>query len=207
MLISTVCSAAFYCQRCGRIHVLDIPYFCGQHRMVLQCANCGHEQAVVIWHAEHVLEFRLSCVVCDTVHVSRYPLRRLHRLGLEKVYCGKDHFELGYLGRRRRIEELLAFNEAEFEALHPDDGKHFIEKQQLLLAAVNRVHDIAARGGLQCPCGSHDIAIDIRGNSLVLECSHCGSYYILNADRSGELARLERDIVIHLIEPDLLKKK
>ena len=207
MLIRTVCSAAFYCQRCGRIHVQDIPYFPGQRRMVLACANCGHEQALLLWEQGNVLELQLPCVVCDTVHSSRYALQRLRHIGLEKVYCGKDHFELGYLGRRRRIEELLAFNQAEFEALHPADGKNFIEKQQLLLAAVNRVHDIAVRGGLQCPCGSHDIAIDICGNTLILECGQCGSYYILHTDRAGELARLEQDFVIHLIEPDLQKKK
>ncbi len=207
MLIWTACSAAFYCQRCGRIHVQDIPYFSGRRRMVLECANCGHEQVVLLRRQGNMLEFQVPCVVCDTVHVSRYSLRQLRRIGLEKVYCSKDHFELGYIGRRRRIEELLAFNQAEFEALHPDDGKNFIEKQQLLLAAVNRVHDIAARGGLYCPCGSRDITIDIRGNSLVLECSHCGSYYILNIERNGELARLEQDFTIHLIAPDIQKKK
>ena len=207
MLIWTACSAAFYCQRCGRIHVQDIPYFSGRRRMVLECANCGHEQVVLLRRQGNMLEFQVPCVVCDTVHVSRYSLRQLRRIGLEKVYCSKDHFELGYIGRRRRIEELLAFNQAEFEALHPDDGKNFIEKQQLLLAAVNRVHEIAERGDIVCPCGSQDIAADIRGNSIVLECCHCGAYSVLRAENASDLARIGRGFDIGLAAPKCLRKK
>lgn len=207
MVIQDICSLAFYCQRCGKIHIHDIPYFSGERRVMLHCDSCSYVQAVILRRSCNWLEISVTCVGCHTVNTVAYSLKQLRRLQLEKVYCVQDHFELGYLGRRRCIEELLAFNQAEFEALHPSDGKNFIEKQQILLEAVNRVHDIAAHGAIACPCGCKEIAVDIQGSSIVLECYRCGSYYVLPAANSADLMRLEKNLDIDLIAPDIMRKK
>ena len=202
MVIRELGSVALYCQRCGRIHVWDIPCFPAQTRSVLRCEGCGHEQAVLERLPGGILAIHISCVGCGTENRVTYPLKALPRLQLEKIYCRREHFELGYLGRRRRIEELLAFNQAEFEALHPNDGINFIEKQLVLLEALNRIHEMAARGAIVCPCGSEEISAVIRGNSIVLECGCCGSSYVLRAEEGGDLARLGRGFDIGLIAPD-----
>ena len=207
MIIQDVCSVAFYCQRCGNIHVRDIPYFLGTKQMVLRCANCRHEQAVLLRRDAHHLDIRLSCVVCGKQNEFRYSLQRLRRIGLEKVYCANDHFELGYIGRRKRIEELLTFNQAEFEALHPSDGKNFIEKQQILLEAWNRVHEMAADGDILCPCGSNAVTAFIEGNSILLECVHCGRFAVLRAENAEDLARLEFGTDVCFAAPHFQKNR
>ncbi len=206
MVIQTVCSVALYCQRCGKVHVHDVPYFAGTRRLVLRCDSCAHEQAVLVRCRAHKIELRIACAVCDRVNTMVYSLRRLHRLQLEKIYCQKDHFELGYIGRRRRIEELLTFNQAEFAALHPGEDKDQAEKQRVLLAAMNCLHDIAAAGDLLCSCGSSDISADIRGSSIVLTCGHCGSYCLLPAEHAEDLAKLRRLDEFVFVLPDLRKK-
>lgn len=185
-----VCSAAFYCQRCGKIHVHDVPYFLGAKRFSLRCAACAHEQAVLARWDKGRLEFRVPCVACGKEHVIGCSLAQLRRMELEKVYCSQDRFELGYIGQRRRIEELLAFNQAEFERLHPGDGMNFIGKQQILLEAVNRVHEFVSAGEVVCPCGSHDFIAQVGGNSVFLECSHCGSCAVVPAESESDLHRL-----------------
>ncbi len=201
MVIREACSVAFYCQRCGRIHVQDIPCFPAWSGNVLRCDSCGHAQAVLERQPGGVIAITIGCVGCGTENRVAYPMKALLRLQLEKIYCRREHFELGYLGRRRRIEELLAFNQAEFEALHPNDGINFIEKQRVLLEALNRIHEMASRGAIACPCGSEEISADIRGNSIVLECGRCGSSYVLRAEKDGDLARLGRGFDIGLIAP------
>jgi len=207
MLIETVCSVAFYCQRCGKIHVHDIPYFSGSKRWTLHCSSCAHEQAVIVHCSNRSLELTIDCVVCGTRNTAAYSLKHLRHLQLEKIFCTKDHFELGYIGRRRRIEELLAFNQAEFEALHPNDGHNFIEKQQILLEAVNRVHEMAERGDIICPCGSQNITAEIRGNSIVLACFRCGASLVLKAENAADLARIGRGFDVDLVLPQCLRKK
>ena len=130
MLLRDVCSVAFYCQCCGKIHVHDIPYFSGKQRIVLRCGSCAHEQAVLLRCNRHRLEFSVGCVVCHTENTVMYSLKQLRHLQLEKIYCSGDHFELGYIGRRRCIEEFLDFNQAEFEALNPADGQYYMLREK-----------------------------------------------------------------------------
>ena len=206
VLIREVCSVAFYCRRCGKIHVHDIPYFAAS-RTVLRCDRCGHEQVVCErLDGSHKIAFSVGCVICGEENRTVYSLKNLRRILLEKVFCQHDHFELGYIGRRRRIEEFLAFNQAEFEALHPHDDKNFIEKQRILLEAINRVHEMAAHGGIVCPCGRGCISADIQGSSIVLECDSCGSYYVLRAETEKDLARIGRGMDIGLIAPGMAHK-
>ncbi|MBR1761615.1 MAG: hypothetical protein IJ741_10640 [Schwartzia sp.] len=190
MVIRDVCSLALYCQQCGSIHVHGIPYFSARRETALRCESCGHEKARLLRLGKNHIAVEASCVVCGTKNRFVYVLRELHRAGLEKIYCGTDHFELGYIGRRRRIEELMRFNQAEFEALHPHDGKNFIEKQRILLEALNRIHDMAQAGDIVCPCGSEALTADICGSYIVLECERCGSYCALRAENAGDLEKL-----------------
>ncbi len=190
MLIRDVCSIALYCQHCGSIHIHDVPYFPTSCRTVLRCGNCGHEKARLLRPDPGRLFLDVACVVCGRENRFSYGISRLRRLSLEKIYCGKEHFELGYIGRRGRIRELMAFNQAEFEALHPGDGKNIIDKQRILLEALNLIHDMARSGDIACPCGSDQLAVDICGSFIVIGCEHCGSSRILRAENAGDLRRL-----------------
>lgn len=207
MLIREACSAAFYCQRCGKVHVHDIPYFAAP-RTVLGCDRCGQAQVVCErMDGGRQIAFTVGCVLCGKESLARYSFKRLPHVRLEKVFCQHDHFELGYVGRRQLIEELLAFNQAEFAALHPHEGKNFIEKQPILLEALNRVHEMAAQGDIVCPCGSGLISADIQGNSIVLSCDACGSYDVLRAETERDLARLGWGMTIRLIAPNMARKR
>lgn len=186
VVVQTVCSVAFYCQRCGKIHIHDIPYFIGSRKLSLRC-SCRHEQAVLLrMDAQHI-RLQIPCVVCNSLQEAAYSLKKLRRLPLEKIYCDKDHFELGYIGRRKKMEEILEFNRREFERLQKDGNSDSIEQQQIFLQALNRVHDIAASGGIACPCGSKEICADIQGSCIILECCRCGSYHVLQAATERDL--------------------
>lgn len=190
MLIRDACGLALYCQHCGSIHIHDVPYFSDERQTRLLCESCGHEKARLLRLPRGRVAVEASCVVCGMGNRFVYELRRLRHIGLEKIYCSTDHFELGYIGRRKRIEELMRFNQEEFEALHPHDGKNFIEKQRILLEALNRIHDLAKAGDIVCPCGSEELTADIQGSYIVLECENCGSFCALRAEKAGDLEKL-----------------
>jgi len=201
MLIREACCAAFYCQRCGQIHVHEIPYFSDARKTVLRCGTCGHEQAVLERLNGGRISVELDCVVCGENNRFVFSLKRLHSVQLEKIYCRKDHFELGYIGCRKKIEELLSFNQAEFEALHPSDGKNFIEKQRVLLGVLNRVDEMASTGCISCSCGHSDISAELHGHYIVLSCANCGSCYTLRAEKASDLAHIGR--YIELLVPGM----
>ena len=146
VLVDTLCSVAFYCQRCGQIEIADVPVFSGHGDVVLTCSHCGAEKARLRLVPRKGLVIETGCVVCGQRNRVHYPLRQLRTMTLEKIYCEKDHFELGYIGKWQNLAEFLDFNAAEYDALHPQDAYNFMEHQQILLEAFNRVHDLAEEG-------------------------------------------------------------
>lgn len=207
MLIQTLCSVAFYCQRCGQIHIQDVPCFSGRQKFVLRCGNCSHEQAVIRVRPRRGLMIEMVCGVCGVKNTVTYPLRLLRQMQFEKIFCGQDQFELGYIGQWHRIAEFLDFNTAEYEALHPGDDDNFMGRQQILLEAVNRVHDLAEDGKIVCPCGSHDFVADVAEDSILLECTHCGSYAVLPAGSAEDLRCIVPGVSMDFMLPDRMSKR
>lgn len=206
VLVHAHWSVALYCQRCGKIHIHDISYFeKHHHKLALRC-SCNHQQAILIRTASRQFKLEIPCVVCNSVHVEKFSAKQLLKMKVEKIYCGKDHFELGYIGKRKNIEEILVFNQHEFEALNPENNEEQMEKQQILLDVLNKLHDIAEQGGINCPCGSKAIHADILGNSVILECCHCGGYYILPAKNTVDLDKLNTLEYIELMQGRFLVK-
>ena len=207
MLVNTLCAVAFYCQRCGQIHIHDVPCFSGQQKFVLRCNNCSHEQAVLSVRPRKGVGIEIPCGVCGTRNTVAYPLRLLRQLRFEKIYCGQDKFELGYIGQWHAIAEFLDFNTAEYEALHPGDDDNFMGRQQILLEAVNRVHDLAADEEIVCPCGSHDFIADVAEDAILLECTRCGSYAVLPAGSAEDLRCIRPGIPVEFLLPDRIGKR
>lgn len=191
-------SVALYCQRCGKIHIHEISYFSPRTSgLVLRC-GCNYPQATLVRTDRNFFEIHIPCLVCNSVHTARYKSKQLLKTKVEKIYCAKDRFELGYIGKKESIEEILAFNKRQFERVSGDGSEEQIEKQQILLEALNRIHDIAEEGGVNCACGHSEISADLLGNSIVLECCHCGGYCILPAKSERDLRRLDEMRCIEL---------
>ena len=190
MLIDTLCSVALYCQRCGKVQLLDVPLFSGRQRFKLRCGACGEQMAETILRPKAGLGLTIHCGVCGGTSHEQYSWHQLKKLRFEKLYCRHDHFELGYIGRWQDIAEFLDFNEAEYDALHPGDGDRFLERQQILLEGLTRIHELATHGDLSCPCGSQSVTAGLMGDSIVLQCQECGSSCVLPVRSAEDLNRL-----------------
>lgn len=207
MLVDTLCSVAFYCQRCGQIEITDVPLFTGHGRQVLTCSHCGAEKVAIRFAPRSGLIVETTCGVCGSLNRFTYPLRKAKALRFEKIYCESDHFELGYIGRWQDIAEFLDFNAAEYDALHPQDAYNFMERQQILLEAFNRLHDFAEEREILCPCGGHEFTADIAEDAIHLTCTRCGSYAVIPAATAEDLRQLQPGCEIDFLRPDLLRKR
>ncbi|MCI6085498.1 MAG: hypothetical protein MR711_04485 [Selenomonas sp.] len=207
VLVDSLCSVAFYCQRCGQIEIADVPLFCGRESYVVKCSHCGAEKAHLRFAPRKGLVVETSCVVCGTKNRVVYSLRALRSLSMEKIYCEKDHFELGYIGRWQALAEFLDFNAAEYDALHPHDAYNFMEHQQILLEAFNRLHDLAEDGELFCPCGGHEFTADIAEDAIHLECTRCGSSAVIPAKTADDLKQLQPGCEVAFLRPDLIRNR
>ena len=173
MLIDTLCSVALYCQRCGKVQLLDVPFFSGKQQLKLRCGACGEQMGETILRPRHGLGLTIKCGVCGKSTYEQFSWHQLKKLRFEKIYCHHDHFELGYIGRWQDIAEFLDFNDAEYDSLHPGDGDRFLERQQILLEGLTRVHELAAHGDLSCPCGSQEVSVASSCNAMNVAAAAC----------------------------------
>lgn len=197
-------SIALYCQRCGKIQIHDLSYFAEKENVKTLRCSCNHPQATLMRTASNYIKLQMLCSSCNHLHETKYKMKNLFKVKLEKIYCSKDFFELGYIGRREAIESILMRTKREFERIISDEER--IEKQQLLLEIINRIHDIAEQGGIICPCGSEAIDADLSKDSLVLECLHCGSYCTISAKDEEDLEKLQETECIELTQGRVLVK-
>jgi len=204
VLIHANWSVALYCQRCGKIEIHDVSYFTKQESVKTLRCSCNHPQATLIRTASNQIKLQIPCGGCNSLHEANYKAKNLLKLKLEKIYCSKDFFELGYIGKREEIEEILAFTKREFERIIHSEEQ--IEKQQIFFEVINKLHDIAEQGGIICPCESKAIEANLLGDSVILECLHCGSYCTVSAKDEDDLEKVRDLEYIELAQGRILVK-
>lgn len=204
MLIHAKWSVALYCQRCGKIEIHDVSYFMKQESVKTLRCSCNHPQATLIRTASKQIKLQIPCGGCNSLHEANYKTKNLLKLKLEKIYCSKDFFELGYIGKREEIEAILAFTKREFERIIHSEEQ--IEKQQIFLEVINKLHDIAEQGEIFCPCESKAIKANLLGDSVILECLHCGSYCMISAKDEDDLEKVRDLEYIELVQGRILVK-
>lgn len=198
VLIHAALSIALYCQRCGKIEIHDVSYFLSRNKTSMLKCSCNHIQATLVRDASNRFKLRIPCGVCENVHEHLIKLKEIKNFTICKIYCEKDYFELGYVGKRKYIEEILTFNKLAFEKTSCNEIPEKIEKQQLVLEVLNKVHDMVEQGNVICPCGKEEFRADIMGDNLILECMHCDSYHIISMRNESDLTFLNKMESINL---------
>lgn len=206
MLIQHMCSVALYCQSCGQVQIQDVPYFSGKGTIKLKCHNCSHELANIKIIPKRGIILDVACSSCHSHTMVHYSLANLKKISFEKIYCNEDMFELGYIGNWQAIAEFLDFNEAEYDSLHPEEGTGSFVREQLLLAALNKIHDLAEAKEIVCPCGSHSFRAMLNDNTILIECTECGSYSVIPVDCVEDIQKLSSGYDMDFILPGIMEK-
>ena len=209
MVIKAEMAIALYCQQCGKLHINKISYFSLRSELKLLKCSCGNNLATLTQNDNKRLKLRIWCNLCQMFQEKIYLIKDFYNISVEKIYCEKENFELGYLGSEQEIKNIVDFNKSQFiksDCLENECDLAQVEKQHILLEALNRVHDIAEEGLLSCCCGSMNITADITDDNLILECKDCGGFYILTAQTEEDLEKLSELETIELKHGNILVK-
>ena len=204
MVINTVSTLALYCSRCGKIHMHNISRFNLKNagRRNLLC-SCGQVQATITSSGERQCLLDIPCVLCQTNHIICLDSKRLWHADMDKIYCVQENFELGFIGARQIIAETVNKFTVEFEKVAADMDEYgdCILNPQVMLETLNKIHDMAAKGGLHCRCGSSAIGAEVLPDGIELECAQCGGQLVIPAQSEGDLTDIEALQDIEIISP------
>jgi len=204
MVINTVSTLALYCSRCGKIHMHNISRFNlkSTGRRNLLC-SCGQIQATITSSGERQCLLDIPCVLCQTNHIICLDSKRLWHADMDKIYCVQENFELGFIGARQIIAETVNKFTVEFKKVAADMDEYgdCILNPQVMLETLNKIHDMAAKGGLHCRCGSSAIGAEVLPDGIELECAQCGGQLVIPAQSEGDLTDIEALQDIEIISP------
>lgn len=212
MVINTVSTMALYCPHCGKIQMHNISRFdlTSIGRRKLLC-SCGQLQATITSIGGRQCLLDIPCVLCQTNHVICLDSKRLWHADMDKIYCVQENFELGFVGARQVIAETVHKYKVEFEKLASDmdldEYDDSIENPQVMLETLNKIHDMAEKGGLHCRCGSSAIGVEVLPDGIVLECAQCGGQLMVQARNEQDLAYIEAIEDIEIISPKRSRRK
>lgn len=192
MVISTVSTLALYCSRCGKIEMHDISRFAFKQagRRQLKC-GCGQILATIVsaHHTQCLLE--VPCVVCETAHLICVNSKNFWRTDPDRLYCPQTNMELGLIGDRNLIEQTVADQKHGCESIHCETAcDEFIGNPQIMFEILNKVHDIAEKGGVFCSCGNADIEAQVGRDCIELICGKCGGHRTIPAGSEADLLRI-----------------
>lgn len=217
MIIGAVATLALYCPRCGKIQIHDISRFDLNKagRRALLC-SCGQVQATIAGTCHRQYLLNIPCVVCQTNHIICLDNRSFFPVDIndagqynkvKKIYCPQENIELGFIGERPVIQQTIAEHKQEFDRLMREDEfeyddcgyDEYVENPQIMFEILNKVHDIAEKGGVFCRCGSISIEADILPKCIELRCRQCGGQQIIPAESEQDLAQVELLETIELV--------
>ena len=155
--------------------------------------SCGQIQATITSSGERQCLLDIPCVLCQTNHVICLDSKRLWHADMDKIYCVQEKFELGFIGEREVIAETVNKYKVEFEKLAADMGEYddYIQNPQVMLQALNKIHDMAEKGELHCRCGSSAIGAEVLPGAIELECAQCGGLLVIPAQSEQDLMLMQ----------------
>ncbi|MEN6414842.1 MAG: hypothetical protein ABFC84_19050 [Veillonellales bacterium] len=212
MVIHTVTTMALYCPRCGKLQKHDISRFSANQpfQRELYC-SCGQWQASFSSACRRQYLLRIPCTVCQSHHIICLDSKQFWRAQMEKIYCGQENLEIGFIGDRKIIEHTIADHKREIDnAIREMDSDEYgenIENPRVMLEILNRVHDIAEKGGVYCQCGSAAVEIVVLPNGVELVCAQCGTRLLVPAQDEQDILYLAAMDSIELMSQCHLHRK
>lgn len=202
MVIYTDATLALYCTRCGKIqtHLISPFTLNPSGRAKLNC-QCGHKQGEICVSSHGQFLLTVFCELCQRNHVLCFSNRYTDTGIVQKLYCMKHNLELGFVGECRLIEQTIEWHKSAVNYPLPDPNSPDSDNPEVMLDLLNRVHDIAERGGVTCRCGRALIRAEVFSSYIELRCQTCGAYETFSARTESDLARVESAQLIELSLP------
>ncbi|MGM0414097.1 MAG: hypothetical protein ACQEQP_02810 [Bacillota bacterium] len=192
MLIDKNIAMAVRCSKCGLldIHQLNIFHLSGHKIVPLKC-ECGH-QKISLFREKDEINLRPYCLVCGKRHDLKVDHKKFWtKSTVRSLNCPRTGLNLGYYGPYYILQSKIDRQQKELELLAAGLGFDDFQDPEIMLSALDLLHDLAAEGNLNCECGSKDIGIDLSEDEIHLDCLRCPGSLNITAVNLADLKFLE----------------
>ncbi|MCX7714908.1 MAG: hypothetical protein N2171_04180 [Clostridia bacterium] len=180
MLLDYTKDVAYICPECAQINIkrLNIFQFSGNRETVLECSNsCGHV-CVTIKPFKAQYKIEAKCPICGGRHLFDIKKAVFWNSPFLSFKCPASGFDIYFLGNNKNVVAAVKEQEALFEELSEMTEK-VIDEKNLLEHMFGWIENMSNTGRMYCSCGSRDISMDMKKDSIVLRCRSCGASKVM----------------------------
>lgn len=199
MVIKTDATFAYKCYHCGMSEFVSTSLF----RLVAkgECYHnciCGME-GIHLFQEKRGISVVVPCINCGDRHTFHMSAADVLHGKVHVLECPSTDMHCCVAGDDKKVRQSLDAIEAELEKMLDHFGYecHF-KNSHVMLYALNRIHDIAEKGGITCSCGSRDVDLNLLEDRVVLICGHCGGTRAIQASSNRHLRSLVRSRSIRI---------
>ena len=138
-------------------------------------------------------EITVPCLFCAKDHTAVCGNDALLHQKLLALSCPASGLGCCYIGEEDEVFQAVATLELAVDKLRMDDqteSRGAFLNEVVMGEVLSELRDIAARGGIQCACGSVDYGMKVGYSSVDLVCARCGAALRLPAATPDDLDAL-----------------
>lgn len=192
MLIDTSKTIAYKCSSCGSFEFFNISLFSLLHKKENNYyCRCRKSCITIKQEGEGGFLIKTPCMGCGNDHIyfigkmdmvfKKIRVFNCHETGMQQCFLGKDALV------RKKVDNL----EKELDELIDMFGyDNYFNNTQVMLDSLNKIHDLAAQGGLFCECGSVNIELVLLSDRILLKCAKCSAGKLVKAATNEDLKDL-----------------
>lgn len=192
MLIDTGKTIAYKCSSCGSFKFYNISPFLLLHKKESSFyCRCGKSCITIVQEGKSGFLIKTPCIGCGNEHIYFIKKRDMVLKDISLFNCPETGIKQCFLGKDNLVRKKVDSLEKELDELINMFGyDNYFQNTQVMLDSLNKIHDIAAQGGLLCECGSNGIELILLSDRIVLKCKKCSADKIVMAATNQDLKEL-----------------
>lgn len=204
MLINLLTKVALSCPACGRLEKEEINIFelpVGKLKKI--SCSCGAEKAAIKRKTKSQLQLSYFCLHCNKAHKLLISAHNFwHSQKIIPLSCRETGLNPGFFGPAALVDQAIQNEEQDLKLMAEELGFDDFENPEIMLKALDFIHDIAAAGQLNCKCGSDHINIELFSDKIQLICNHCGSRLNIAVVNQSDLNYLQQfnQVQLHSVQ-------
>lgn len=189
MLIDTGITIAYKCLSCGTFEFFDVSLF------GLSCKKgcsytCRCNKSSILVYEDNARDYKIKipCIACGKNHIYSLSRKEILLKDIHVFHCPETGMQQCFIGSDSEVRSKIDNLEKEFDELMDRFGyDSYFKNTQVMLDALNKIHDIAEQGNLACECGNNDIELMLSTDRILLKCRKCPGNAILQAASNEDL--------------------
>lgn len=136
----------------------------------------------------------IYCNSCQRYSFRKFLIGDLYRKDGHFVYCDSCNVELGFLGRKKYVKDVVSKRKKKIEFLIREMGlDNFFKDPVVVYELINYIHYMVESRSLKCECGNSDIKADLSFDKIELFCQECGNKIKIDARNREDLNKIKEE--------------